>query len=105
MHTVRDDVIPDEQRVAEVSGGECAPLAGARPSLGRVFGLFLKLGATAFGGLAMVTYIRDQTVRKRRWVSEQSFQDGVALFQSLPGATVMQVAAYVGLRTRGVFGA
>jgi chromate transporter len=38
-------------------------------------------------------------------LSEQSFQDGVVLCQSLPGATVMQVAAYVGLRTRGVFGA
>ncbi|MGE5608314.1 MAG: chromate efflux transporter [Bacillota bacterium] len=80
-------------------------MARSAPSVGQVFALFLKLGATAFGGLAMVTYIRDQTVRRRQWLSEQSFQDGVVLCQSLPGATVMQVAAYVGLRTRGILGA
>ncbi len=39
------------------------------------------------------------------WLSEESFADGTALCQSIPGATAMQTAAYVGLRARGVRGA
>jgi len=75
------------------------------PSLASLFFTFLKLGITAFGGPAMVAYIRKMAVEKRRWLSEQSFKDGVSLCQTLPGATAMQIAAYVGLRGRGMAGA
>ncbi len=75
------------------------------PSLPRLFGSFLRLGITAFGGPAMVAYIRDLAVRKNRWVSPDSFAEGTALCQTIPGATAMQVAAYVGLRARGAMGA
>jgi chromate transporter len=75
------------------------------PSLPRLFGSFLRLGVTAFGGPAMVAYIRDPSVRKKHWVSPESFADGTALCQTIPGATAMQVAAYVGLRARGAMGA
>lgn len=37
--------------------------------------------------------------------SGESFQDGVALCQVIPGAIVMQMAAYIGLKVRGVPGA
>jgi chromate transporter len=66
---------------------------------------FMKLGLVAFGGPAMVAYIRDLSVRRNQWVDEETFKDGVALAQSIPGATAMQVAAYVGLRARGTGGA
>jgi chromate transporter len=75
------------------------------PSLRALFGSFLRLGVTAFGGPAMVAYIRDLAVRKNHWVSSDSFADGTALCQSIPGATAMQAAAYVGLRARGAIGA
>ena len=39
------------------------------------------------------------------WLSEDDFQQGVALCQAVPGATAMQCAAYVGLRVRGLRGA
>jgi chromate transporter len=71
----------------------------------RIFTEFLRLGTTAFGGPAMVVYIRDLAVHKNRWVSEQSFADGAALCQSIPGATSMQTAAYTGLRAGGPIGA
>jgi chromate transporter len=71
----------------------------------RIFLAFLRLGITAFGGPAMVAYIRDLTVIKNRWVSEESFADGAALCQSIPGATAMQTAAYAGLRAGGPAGA
>jgi chromate transporter len=75
------------------------------PSLSTLFFTFLRLGLTAFGGPAMVAYIRKLAVEKQKWLSPQSFRDGVALCQTVPGATAMQTAAYVGLRTRGVAGA
>jgi len=53
----------------------------------------------------MVAYIRDLAVRKKHWLPHETFADGVALCQSIPGATAMQTAAYVGLRVRGPAGA
>ncbi len=71
----------------------------------RLFFSFLRLGLTAFGGPSMVVYIRNMTVDKKRWLDEETFRDGVALCQMIPGATAMQTAAYVGIRTRGAIGA
>jgi chromate transporter len=71
----------------------------------KIFVAFLRLGITAFGGPAMVAYIRELAVTKNRWLSEQSFADGTALCQSIPGATAMQTAAYAGLRAGGPTGA
>ena len=76
-----------------------------KPSLTSLFFSFLKLGATAFGGPAMIPYIGRMAVEKRMWLDEQTFRDGVALCQTIPGATAMQVSAYVGFRARGVIGA
>lgn len=76
-----------------------------QPTVWRLFLTFLRLGVTAFGGPAMVTYIRRRAVEKEQWMEGQQFDDGVALCQMIPGATAMQTAAYVGLSTRGVAGA
>lgn len=75
------------------------------PSLPSLFLSFLLLGATAFGGPAMVEYIRRLSVEEKGWLDDRSFRNGVALCTTVPGATAMQVAAYVGLRIRGVAGA
>lgn len=76
-----------------------------RPSLAVLFLTLLRLGCTAFGGPAMIPHIRRLAVEERRWVSEADFRLGMAVCQLLPGATAMQAAAYVGLRTRGGLGA
>lgn len=68
---------------------------------GELFFAFFRLGLTAFGGPAMVAYIRDLAIKKNHWLSEESFKQGVAICQIIPGATAMQVAAYVGLRSGG----
>ncbi len=75
------------------------------PSLLHLFARFIRLGLTAFGGPSMVAYIRKLAVEQQRWLDDESFRDGVALCQMIPGATAMQAAAYVGLRARGVRGA
>jgi chromate transporter len=75
------------------------------PSLFLLFASFLRMGVTAFGGPAMIAYIRKRVVGEKKWLDAESFQDGVALCQAIPGATVMQMAAYIGLKLRGVGGA
>lgn len=75
------------------------------PSLRKLFLSFLRLGLTAFGGPAMLAYIKEMSVKRNRWLDEGAFKDGVVLCQSIPGATAMQAAAYVGLKVRGVGGA
>jgi len=76
-----------------------------KPALGSVFFAFFRLGITAFGGPAMVSYIRKMVVGKKGWLDGVTFDDGIALCQAIPGATAMQVAAYSGLRIRGTVGA
>lgn len=76
-----------------------------KPSLVEIFFSFLRLGLTAFGGPAMVAYIKRMTVDREHWIDEESFRDGVSFCQMIPGATAMQTSAYVGLKIRGLVGA
>ena len=71
----------------------------------KIFSAFFRLGLTAFGGPAMVAYIRRLVVQEKGWVTEDSFKKGIALCQTIPGATAMQAAAYAGLRAGGPWGA
>ena len=72
-----------------------------RPQTAAMFVSFARLGLTAFGGPAIVPHIRVLAVDRRHWLSESAFARGVALCQSIPGATAMQMAAYTGLTARG----
>jgi len=76
-----------------------------KPSLLQLFLFFIALGATAFGGVAMVPYIHRLAVDDKRWLRDESFRDGVALCQAIPGATSIQVSTYVGFRAAGLAGA
>ncbi len=80
-----------------------SPVQG--PSLGDILRSFLHLGVTAYGGLAMVEPIRRRLVQERGWLSQKDFLDGLALCQLVPGATVVQLAAYVGYHLRKTKGA
>ncbi len=75
------------------------------PRLLTIFFAFLRLGLTAFGGPAMVRYIKELACKKNKWVKPEDFDHGIALVQTIPGATAMQAAAYAGLKTRGGAGA
>jgi len=81
------------------------PGSSPGPSAPALFGSFLRLGITAFGGPAMIAHIKEMSVKRNQWLTEETFKDGVVICQSVPGATAMQMAAYVGLRARGVRGA
>lgn len=75
------------------------------PSVPELFLSFLKLGLTAFGGPAVIPYIEELVVGRNQWLEKSTFKDGVVICQVIPGATGMQVAAYVGLKTKGIMGA
>ncbi len=81
------------------------PPCRERPSPLLLFRRFFRLGLTAFGGPAMVAYIREMAVQRHGWLSPESFKQGVAICQTIPGATAIQAAAYVGLRAGGAWGA
>ncbi len=71
-----------------------------------VFLVFLRLGLTSFGGpIAHLGYFRDEFVVRRKWLSERSYADLVALCQFLPGPASSQVGLALGLSRAGYGGA
>lgn len=78
--------------------------AGGNPA--EVFAAFLKLGLTSFGGpVAHLGYFRAEFVERRKWLSEGSYADLVALCQFLPGPASSQVGIAIGLMRGGYIGA
>jgi chromate transporter len=70
-----------------------------------VFGAFLKLGLTSFGGpIAHLGYFRDELVIRRRWLSDAAYADTVALCQFLPGPASSQVGFALGILRSGGLG-
>lgn len=70
-----------------------------------VFLVFLRLGLTSFGGpVAHLAYFRQEFVVRRRWLSDTSFADLVALCQFLPGPSSSQVGMALGLQRAGYGG-
>lgn len=71
-----------------------------------VFGAFLKLGLTSFGGpIAHLGYFREELVNRRRWLSDQAYADLVALCQFMPGPASSQVGFALGMMRAGWLGA
>lgn len=71
-----------------------------------VFLIFLRLGLTSFGGpIAHLGYFREEFVSRRKWLTERSYADLVALCQFLPGPASSQVGLAIGLSQAGYTGA
>jgi chromate transporter len=81
-----------------------APSAPAETSSSalEVLRVFTKLGLTSFGGpVAHIGYFREEFVERRRWLTEHSFADLVALCQFLPGPASSQFGMAMGLARAG----
>ena len=71
-----------------------------------VFGAFLRLGLTSFGGpVAHIGYFRAEFVTRREWLTDADYAELVALCQFLPGPASSQVGFALGLMRAGWLGA
>ena len=74
-------------------------------SLREVAGLFLKLGLIAFGGpAAHVALMRDEVVRRRKWVTDQHFLDLLGATNLIPGPNSTEMAIHLGFVRAGWWG-
>lgn len=62
---------------------------------------FLKLGATSFGGPAIIGIIHSELQEKRGWLTRERFLEGVSLVNMLPGGAVMQLCIFIGYQRAG----
>lgn len=70
-----------------------------------VLGVATRLGLTSFGGpIAHLGYFHAEYVARRRWLTEQTYADVVALCQFLPGPASSQVGIAIGMMRAGLLG-
>lgn len=65
---------------------------------------FLRLGATAYGGPAIIGIMQAELQEKRQWVSKERFIEGLSLVNILPGATAVQLGIFLGYSRGGWLG-
>lgn len=72
-------------------------------SLRTIFLAFFQIGLTAYG-MAILQKLRGLVIQ-RGWLTEDEASEGLAMVQLYPGPIMVDFAAYVGYRLRGVPGA
>jgi chromate transporter len=65
---------------------------------------FLKIGATGYGGPAILGIMQAEFQERRQWTSKPRFLEGLALVNVLPGATATQLAIFLGYLRGGRWG-
>jgi len=79
------------------------PVERAGPGPAVLFAAFLSVGLSGFGGV--LPFARRMLVERRAWMDEASFNETLALCQTLPGPNIVNVSVVVGRRFAGVAGA
>jgi chromate transporter len=75
----------------------------ARPSLTDLFRGFLTMSLSGFGGV--LPWARRMIVERRRWMTNEEFNEGFALSQFLPGPNMVNFSVVFGTRFGGAAGA
>src|SRR6266545_3787871 len=92
-----------------MSGGETVVAdrrADRERSLPGLFRYFLGLGSFGFGGpIALAGYMHRDLVENRGWYTEDEYQQGLAIAQTMPGPLAAQLAMWLGYLERGALGA
>lgn len=79
--------------------------AGGWARAREVFGVFLRLGGTAFGGpAAHIAMMHHELVRRRRWVTEEEFLDLLSATYLIPGPNSTEMAIHRGRVRAGGLG-
>lgn len=80
-------------------------MEGGGSALREVAGLFLRLGATAFGGPAVhIAMMREEVVRRRQWMTDEEFLDLLGATNLIPGPNSTEMAIHIGYRRAGLPG-
>jgi chromate transporter len=75
--------------------------AASRTSLRELALLFLRLGATAFGGpAAHIAMIKDEVVDRRKWLTDEHFLDLLGATNLIPGPSSTELAIHIGWERR-----
>src|SRR5947208_12143314 len=75
------------------------------PPMREVAWLFLKLGTIAFGGpAAHIAMMREEVVRRRRWLSDEQFVDLLGATNLIPGPNSTEMAIHLGYLRAGWLG-
>lgn len=92
-----------EARADDLSSDSLAPQGQSGPtSLRELALLFLRLGATAFGGpAAHIAMMQDEVVRRRRWLTDEHFLDLLGATNLIPGPNSTELAIHIGWNRRG----
>ena len=73
--------------------------------LREVVSVFLRLGVVAFGGpAAHIAMMREELVRRRRWVSDAQFIDLLGITNLIPGPNSTEMAIHLGYLRAGAWG-
>jgi chromate transporter len=71
-----------------------------------IFYRFLLLGLISFGGpIAHIGYFQKECVGKQKWLTQEKFNEALALCQFLPGPASSQLGMYIGYQKGGYLGA
>ena len=70
-----------------------------------LYGIFFKMGIFTFGGgYAMLPILKDETVEKRRWITEEELLNYYSIGQCTPGIIAVNAASFIGYKLRGFWG-
>jgi len=75
-----------------------------KPNFGDFIKNILYIGATGYGGPAILAQMKKKIVHEKEWVAEEDFMNTLSLAQILPGATGVSLMGYLGYKIKGVFG-
>src|SRR5437899_3359729 len=77
----------------------------AMTPLREVVAVFLRLGLVAFGGpAAHIALMREELVRRRRWLSDAQFVDLLGITNLIPGPNSTEMAIHLGYTRAGAWG-
>ena len=75
-------------------------------SLGELFLSMMKIGMFTFGGgYAMINFLDNEFVSKKKWIEQEEFIDLVTIAESTPGPIAINCSTYIGYKKMGLLGA
>lgn len=97
-----EESIPQQNRLVSNNEPDSSIPLSQRKALKEIFFPFLRLGFIAFGGpAAHIAMMRDEVVKRRKWISDERFIDLWGTCNLVPGPTSTELAIYLGYQRAG----